>query len=695
MKNIINLSALVFLPALLIAVLIPVSADAAYPAIPIEITGKDGASCYGAADLNDWVGSWEPPQALYDRGQYQDSPDYWYCTSSAEGSTWYEGGAGYGVLVIDLRQNRTLNTFRVFQMFSDGKTTHIEILKNTAYTGSTAPLHSDAGWASVTGGKIEVSAGANNSTYISSPTVVDTSAFSSRYLKLHVWNDGRYGNSSYIELKGIKGYYYNGSSYSINYLRGGPTSGPTASFGPSAASPTVGDSVSFTDSSVDSDGSVVSWNWGFGDGTTSTSQNPTHMYSNKGSYTVSLTVTDNEGLTDTETTSIPVFGVSQTISDFLSVDGATFVTTDTASLSATASSGLDVTFSVQSGPGTISDGTNLSFSSTGTVVVTASQSGNSIYQSAQMVTNTYTVTATPSSGGDFAVRSSRQSGDGVTLDLEVRVGKTYRVYRRDGSLAAARQVHSTNVATSSSMSIDDTNVVNEARVRFYDVVEDDGGVLSTNPTTYAAYVTPTSTGQWYRLSMPISLGASNRLDSTLGDMLRSGAAGDSLAGDLLYVMTPTGSWRTFALADDNTWRVGTPTGAAATNALASGQAYWMKRRSSGSDTNAVYTGPVITEGAPITFGSNTWQLIAWPFATPRREDAGTDKGWGFAAVGAQKGTSWMTADNIWVDGKLLWLHADGRWRKSNGSSAADMQLEAMNGYYYLHRSSGFTWTPEE
>jgi hypothetical protein len=219
-------------------------------------------------------------------------------------------------------------------------------------------------------------------------------------------------------------------------------------------------------------------------------------------------------------------------------------------------------------------------------------------------------------------------------------------------------------------------------------------VLSTNPTTYAAYVTPTAPSRWYRLSMPIDLGASNRLDSTLGELLRSGATGDALSGDLLYAMTATGSWHTFALGADNTWRVGTPTGTAATNALASGQAFWMKRRSAGSSTNAVYTGPVITEGTPITFGSNTWQLIAWPFPAPRREDAGTN-GWGFASAGAQTGTSWMTADNVWVDGKLLWLHADGRWRKANGTSAADMQLEAMNGYYYLHRGSGFSWTPEE
>ena len=37
---------------------------------------------------------------------------------------------------------------------------------------------------------------------------------------------------------------------------------------------------------------IVSWNWSFGDGGTSTQQNPTHVYTAEGSYTVSLTVSN-------------------------------------------------------------------------------------------------------------------------------------------------------------------------------------------------------------------------------------------------------------------------------------------------------------------------------------------------------------------------------------------------------------------
>jgi PKD repeat protein len=54
----------------------------------------------------------------------------------------------------------------------------------------------------------------------------------------------------------------------------------------------------FTDTSTDSDGSVVDWIWDFGDGGTSTEQNPIHSYAGAGTNTVTLTVTDDGDATD-------------------------------------------------------------------------------------------------------------------------------------------------------------------------------------------------------------------------------------------------------------------------------------------------------------------------------------------------------------------------------------------------------------
>jgi hypothetical protein len=74
---------------------------------------------------------------------------------------------------------------------------------------------------------------------------------------------------------------------------GGENIPPTADFTWAASELTV----TFTDASYDPDGSVVSWAWAFGDGSTSVAQNPVHTYGAASTYEVTLTVTDNEGAT--------------------------------------------------------------------------------------------------------------------------------------------------------------------------------------------------------------------------------------------------------------------------------------------------------------------------------------------------------------------------------------------------------------
>src|SRR5206468_3079460 len=70
-----------------------------------------------------------------------------------------------------------------------------------------------------------------------------------------------------------------------------PNQPPTAAVTSSCSALTC----SFTSTSSDPDGSIASYSWNFGDGATSTAANPSHTYAAGGSYTVTLTVTDNQG----------------------------------------------------------------------------------------------------------------------------------------------------------------------------------------------------------------------------------------------------------------------------------------------------------------------------------------------------------------------------------------------------------------
>ncbi len=97
-------------------------------------------------------------------------------------------------------------------------------------------------------------------------------------------------NSSYIGMLGA------GRVNAFRAVETG-TAPPTAAFSGSPRSGCVPLTVAFTDAST---GEITSYAWDFGDGGSSTAQNPSHEYTTAGAYTVSLTVTGPGG-SNTET----------------------------------------------------------------------------------------------------------------------------------------------------------------------------------------------------------------------------------------------------------------------------------------------------------------------------------------------------------------------------------------------------------
>lgn len=83
----------------------------------------------------------------------------------------------------------------------------------------------------------------------------------------------------------------------------------------------IGTPVSFTDKSTDKSKTITSWIWKFGDGTTSTLQNPVHTYTKAGTDTVSLTSVSESGCQTTiqqyiQVNSLPVASFTGTNSVF-------------------------------------------------------------------------------------------------------------------------------------------------------------------------------------------------------------------------------------------------------------------------------------------------------------------------------------------------------------------------------------------
>ncbi|MFC5743731.1 PKD domain-containing protein [Dyella tabacisoli] len=81
-----------------------------------------------------------------------------------------------------------------------------------------------------------------------------------------------------------------------------PPTGPVAGFSFATNQLTA----NFTNSSTDSGGTITAYSWNFGDGASATTASPSHTYAAAGTFNVSLTVTDNNGASNTKSQSVTV-----------------------------------------------------------------------------------------------------------------------------------------------------------------------------------------------------------------------------------------------------------------------------------------------------------------------------------------------------------------------------------------------------
>jgi len=196
-------------------------------------------------------------------------------------------------------------------------------------------------------------------------------------------------------------------------------SSPTATFTADRTTGCFPLSVNFTDGSTPGSGSITAWFWDFGDGTTSTQQNPTHVYTSAGSFAVTLRVVNSLGCARTFTRTQYIAVANGVTADF------SFTTTPLCAAPAIASF-----INTSTGPTPLSFSWNFGDGSTST---TASP------------THTYT------NNGTYSVTliavSAQGCSDSITRTNAITVGNVQAVFTSADTVCVNEPVTLTNTSS--------------------------------------------------------------------------------------------------------------------------------------------------------------------------------------------------------------------------------------------------------
>ena len=166
------------------------------------------------SDLYSCSSSWRPSGTLCNAAGTSDISNLSAKENSDSGATWRVSSdpavGTVGVLIVDACADGGCSTVsfseaQIFQMFSDGKATHVRLSVHTE-TGSVPPAWNDSGWVDISGGYQAVGAGVNDliTSTVTSPKVIATGQRTTRYLRIEGKNDGTLGDTGYIELRSVK-----------------------------------------------------------------------------------------------------------------------------------------------------------------------------------------------------------------------------------------------------------------------------------------------------------------------------------------------------------------------------------------------------------------------------------------------------------------------------------------------------------
>jgi len=132
------------------------------------------------------------------------------------------------------------------------------------------------------------------------------------------WGENGYARVLYGNLE-----KYNYAYTVTGIVHEGTNQPPVAGASASPESGTAPLNAAFKGTGTDSDGTIVSYEWTFGDGGSSTSQNPTHTYTSLGTYTATLTVIDDDWATGSDTVAVTAIESGSTTGTWVNPVAAT------------------------------------------------------------------------------------------------------------------------------------------------------------------------------------------------------------------------------------------------------------------------------------------------------------------------------------------------------------------------------------